>query len=185
MHQKFNSEKAIEAAAVIARREGKRITRLRLLKLLYIADRMLLKQRGRPLLGSKVVAMDNGPLHSDVYDMIKGEHVATPRWSRYFTNDGSRDVILTQEPDTANLSRNEIEMLHQVVDMHSHVDDWKLSTLTHEFPEWINVYQEGTSKPIELESIIDGIGREEDRESILQDIADTEAFDRFFERNLQ
>ena len=185
MHQKFNSEKAIEAAAVIARHEGKRTTRLRLLKLLYIADRTLLKERGRPLLGSRTVAMDNGPLHSDVYDMLKGEHIATPRWSKYFTNEGPRDVLLTQEPDTANLSRNEIETLQRVVDLHSQIDDWQLSELTHGFEEWKAAYEKGTSKPIELEAIIEGTGRGADREAIMKDLANDAAFDRFFERTLQ
>ena len=88
MRLRFDATKAVQAAAVLARLEGKRVSRLRLLKLLYIADRESLRQRGSPLLGSKAVAMDNGPLHSDVYDVIKGTHSASPKWSRYFTNYG-------------------------------------------------------------------------------------------------
>jgi uncharacterized phage-associated protein len=184
MHQKFNSEKTIEAAAVIARYEGKRISRLRLLKLLYIADRLAIKRRGRPLLGSKSVAMDHGPLHSDIYDMIKGEHPSSPRWSRFFTTIGKRDLRLTREPENLSLSRSEIDLLNQTAEQYSELNDWQLSELTHEFPEWNAAYSGGTSRPIELEDIIKAVDRGDDLESIVQDLADDEAYDRFFERHL-
>lgn len=183
MHLKFDSTKAIEAAAVIARREGKRIGRLRLLKLLYIADRKAIAERGKPLLGCKAVAMDNGPLHSDVYNMIKGEHAHAPTWSKFFTLSGKRDLQLTEEPENLALSRNDIEILQDVVDRHADIDDWQLSELTHGFEEWKNTYKEGTSRPIELEAIIDGVGRTDDKLRILQDLEDDEAYDRFFERH--
>ena len=64
--------KAVQAAAVLLRNEGTKMTRLRLLKLLLIADRKSIKEMGVPILGSKIVAMDNGPLHSEIYDLIKG-----------------------------------------------------------------------------------------------------------------
>ena len=86
MFLKFNTEKAIQVAGVLLREEGKSMTRLRLLKLLLIADRQSLRETGRPILGSRIVAMDNGPLHSDVYDLIKGAHNSAPAWSAYFTN---------------------------------------------------------------------------------------------------
>ncbi len=41
----FDPDKAIQAAAVVMRYHGKRISRLRLLKLLYIADRTALRKR--------------------------------------------------------------------------------------------------------------------------------------------
>lgn len=179
---KFDSEKAIEAAAVIARREGKRIGPMRLLKLLYIADRVAIEQRGRPIIGSRAVAMDHGPLHSDVYNMIKGDHPANPRWSRFFTRLSKRELQLDNEPDNKCLSQHDIQILNEVVDDHSDLDDWYLSKkVTHQFQEWIDNYEEGTSKPIEIEQIIDAVGRTQDKDGILQDLRDNEAFDKFFE----
>ena len=105
-HIRFDAEKAVQAAGVLLRNEGKRMSRLRLLKLLIIADRRCLKETGRPILGSKVVAMDNGPLHSDVYDLIKGEHASEPLWSRYIAKAGKQDVVLEDEPPVGRLSRH-------------------------------------------------------------------------------
>ena len=104
-------KKAIQAVGVLLRREGKRASRLRLLKLLYIADRISLQRTGRQILGSKIVAMKHGPLHSEVFNLIEGDHVQTPLWSHYFRNSG-RDVVLEEEPGTDALSRQDIDLMN-------------------------------------------------------------------------
>ncbi len=70
---RIDTRKAIEAAATLLRLAPHRIMgRKRLLALLYIADRESLKRRGRPIVGGRLCAMDYGPIHSEVYDLIKG-----------------------------------------------------------------------------------------------------------------
>jgi len=179
-HIRFDAEKAVQAAGVLLRSEGKRMSRLRLLKLLIIADRKCLKETGRPILGSKVVAMDNGPLHSDVYDLIKGSHIQEPLWSRHITKSGPRDVFLENEPPVGRLSRHEIDLLNNVSEMHSQVDDYDLSMLTHTFEEFVENHQQGTSRPIPLEAIIAGVGREADKDAILGDLQDDALWEQFF-----
>ena len=180
MFLKFNVEKAIQAAGVLLREEGKALTRLRLLKLLLIADRQSLRDTGRPILGSRVVAMDNGPLHRDVYDLIKGTHNSAPAWSAYFTNGGPRNLRMTEQASVGLLSRQEIDTLICVLRKHETLDDWALAELTREFPEWRETYKEGTSRPVSLEKIIAGVGRGDDKEAILQDLRESEAFDAVF-----
>ena len=183
MHCRFDAMKAIQAAAVLLRKERKRMTRLRLLKLLLIADRTSIKEMGFPILGSRIVAMDNGPLHSAIYDLIKGNHPAEPLWSKYIMTDGPRDVVLVDEPELSKLSRPEIALLTRVSDELVQQDDWTISNLTHGFQEWTRYYSEGTSTEIPLEAVIEGVGRGPDKEEILQDLRDAEAFDRFFSRH--
>ena len=123
MTLRLDTEKAIQAVGVLLRRDGKRASRLRLLKLLYIADRISLEKTGSPMIGSKIVAMMHGPVHSAVFDLIKGVHIDEPAWSRYFRNVG-RDVVLEEEPEVGKLSRYEIELLNQVVDQRINLNDW-------------------------------------------------------------
>jgi uncharacterized phage-associated protein len=181
MHLSFDAEKAVQIAAVILRNEGKRISRLRLLKLMLIADRDCLKRTGRPMLGSKIVAMNNGPLHSDVYDLIKGTHKDEAMWSRYIRKSGPRDVVLADEPDVGKLSKHEIELLNEVSDRHMQMDDWELSEATHSFAEFQDHFRKDTSVPIPLEDIIDAVNRGPDKEAILADLKDDLAWDRYFE----
>jgi uncharacterized phage-associated protein len=183
MHCHFDAMKAVQAAAVLLRKERKRMTRLRLLKLLLIADRACIQEMGFPILGSKIVAMDNGPLHSAIYDLIKGIHPAEAIWSKYVMNDGPRDVVLVDEPELSKLSRKEVALLTKVSDDLAQQDDWTISVMTHGFREWKQYYCEGTSTEIPLEAVIDGVGRGHDKEEILQDLRDDEAFEQLFSRH--
>src|SRR5262245_9212871 len=67
MLRQFDTMKAIQAAAVLLRFDDGAMDYLRLLKLLYIADREALRETGRPISYSRTIAMDNGPLSSEVY----------------------------------------------------------------------------------------------------------------------
>ena len=70
----FNITKTIQASAVLLKADPNHsMSRLRLLKLLYIADRESLTERARPITGDYPVAMDHGPVLSNTYNLIKGE----------------------------------------------------------------------------------------------------------------
>ena len=67
---RLDSKKALEAAAVlVGRSPRKRMSRKRLLALLYLANRLSLKRSGRPIVGGRIAAMKYGPIHADVYDL--------------------------------------------------------------------------------------------------------------------
>ena len=68
---RFNIEKTIQAIAALLHFHGsKEMSYLRMLKLLYLADRECLQETGRPITGDRVVAMEHGPVLSSVYDLI-------------------------------------------------------------------------------------------------------------------
>ncbi len=180
MTARLDVEKAIQALGVVLRSEGKRASRLRLLKLLYIADREAIESTGYPILGSRLVAMKHGPLHSELLDLINGTHPGEPLWSKYFRNSG-RDILLDAEPDTGKLSGFEMSLLVKVTELRLEKQDYDIADETHGFDEWVKTYPGGdTSAPIPIELLIHAVGRDADRESILQDMTDSTAFDHFF-----
>ena len=145
-------QKKIQAAGVILRDRGP-TDRLRLLKLLYIADREALQQRGVPILGGLMVAMKHGPLHSEVYDLIKGSHASEAEWSACFQSQGNT-ITMIHDPGRMDLSPFEIDLLNAVTDRYQDVDTWELSELTHEFQEWVQSVQKGTSRHIPSEQLL-------------------------------
>ena len=149
-------EKKIQAAGVILRDRGP-MDRLRLLKLLYIADREALQERGIPIVGGLVVAMKHGPLHSEVYDLIKGSHVNEADWSTCIISQGNT-IALKSDPGRLALSPFEIDKLNAVAERHQDMDTWELSELTHEFVEWQDSFQMGTSRPIPSEKLLKEVG---------------------------
>jgi uncharacterized phage-associated protein len=131
--------------------------RLRLLKLLYIADRESLAERGVPIIGGRVAALDNGPLHSDIYELIKGAHEDAVEWQRFLSNDG-HVVLWAGDPGRLELSPFEIEKLTQVSDRLRSCDSWEVAELTHKFPEWTECHVAGSSKTIPMERILSSLG---------------------------
>src|SRR6266480_2169456 len=95
----FDPLKAAQAASVLLKEEGGRMSRLRLLKLLYIADRESIAETLRPITGDEVVAMDHGPVLSMTYRFIcRRQAPGTAIWETYIVQDGLRDHVLVADP---------------------------------------------------------------------------------------
>ena len=152
--------KQIQAAALLARLEGGRIDRLRLLKLLYMADRESIAERGVPIVGGRVAALDNGPLHSEIYDLIKGAHEAAATWGHYFANDGHM-VVLSQDPDRMELSPYDVETLTVVSESRRGMDTWAVADETQGYREWKESHVPGSSRTIPVERIMKAVGLSE------------------------
>jgi len=178
MYFQFGTRKIVEAAATVLRSDPcRRMSYLRLLKLLYIADRESLRETGRPIVGTRAVAMDYGPVYSEVLDLVRGRHGDVPTWSEFIRRDGY-EVELEKDPGVLSLSRYEIEMLTRVVGENRETDDWQLVRKTHGFEEWKRNWQEGTSTTIPLEHIVEAVGRVQDQAEILRDAEQTSAVRR-------
>ena len=68
----FNEQKAAQAAAYFLFRSGKPLSVLKLMKLLYLAERRSFQKFGEPMIGDVLVSMDHGPVLSRTYNHIKG-----------------------------------------------------------------------------------------------------------------
>lgn len=181
MSYRMSIEKATQAAGVLLREEPThRMSRIRLLKLLYIADRESLRKTGRPITGDRAAAMRHGPVLSELYDCIKGTacHLAT--WQQFFRSEG-HNVEMTAEPTTHDLCRYEIETLQQVSRERRDKDEWEIVNETHGFQEWDDPGD--TSQPIGFESILRAVGWDaEETEKILAEARRDAEVDRLFER---
>jgi len=166
---RFDMTKTIQAAAVLLRSHPLHsMSRLRLLKLLYIADRESLRDTGRPITGDRAVAMKHGPVLSETYDLIKGEHVRAAEWDEWFETAGY-DVRLAKDPGVGRLSKYEIAKLQEVARRFEYEWDWALAEATHEFPEWKRNDPGDSSRPIPFEHILKAVGREDEIQAIREE----------------
>jgi len=156
MQFRFDSRKSMQAAAVLLALEGRVIDRLRLLKLLYLADRELLISRGRTITGDQAVAMNQGPVLSHTYHLIKGGEQSPEDWGQ-FIRSVDKKVILMSDPGRGELSRTEIDTLKQVSEQHRHLTTLGLSALTHEFDEWRDNFVPNTSRSIPWTDVLEAI----------------------------
>jgi len=185
MSFKLDVKKAIEATATLIRLSPHRVIgRKRLLALLYLADREALTRASRPIIGGKLSAMKYGPIHSEIYDLIKGGHSYQAEWSKHFESDAHL-VVLRHDPGVSALSRFEIGILNEISQKFMGYDDWDVADATHELPEYKKTYQKDTSKPIPCEELIDALGLSEKKDSILEDAKEKEFLDNLFSTHHQ
>ena len=77
---------------------------MRVLKLLYLADRITLAETGRPITGGPVFVMKRGPVLTEVYDLIQGQHTEMPLWDKFFQRQRYNLEIRGDHPDVGALS---------------------------------------------------------------------------------
>jgi uncharacterized phage-associated protein len=179
----FHYKKAAQVAATLLRLAPKqRMNYYRLLKLLYIADRESVRETGRPIIGGRVVAMERGPLHSTILDLIKGVDCESPTWFENFRTD-HYDVEMIQDPGNGELSRYELGLLERIAREYQDDDEWEVGRKTHAFAEFaVDPPAQGRVRTIPLDAIIDAVGRSADKDAILRDAQEVAVFDRVFGR---
>jgi uncharacterized phage-associated protein len=167
----FDERKATQLAARFLLQADSRMEYIRLIKLLYIADREALQNWGYPLTGDEYYSLKHGPIVSNVYDLVTADpnYVERSYWSTYIRTEGVH-VILETEPPLDNISRAELKLVETIHDRYRSVSTWDLIAQMHrEFKEW---QDPGRSRiPITYEDILLAVGKSKDVAEELSDIA--------------
>lgn len=104
------------------------IDRLKLIKLLWMADRWHLNEYGRKITKSTYSAMPYGPVASQVLDLLNLNENSIRRM-------GNNQIAL-EDPDTKFLSRTDQEILDKVWEGLKDSHQLDLVDFSHQFPEW-------------------------------------------------
>lgn len=176
----FAEEKTAAAAAFLLREAGGGMEYIRLLKLLYLADREAWNRLGRPITGDDYVSMDHGPVLSKTYNLIKAEgdqQDPTGPWQATVERAGRYDVALRGEPNLGPLSEAEVEILGDTHERFRTMKTWDLIDHLHKtLPEWTN--PKGTSIEIDPEDILKALGKGNAIKSVREDMKQLIAFHR-------
>lgn len=180
----FNAKKTIAAAGEILRRQpGRRTNYMRLLKLLYIANRRSLEAKGRPICGDRIYAMRRGPVMSATLNLINGSDPQAPEWSQYIKKD-KYDLELETDPGNLALSRYEIHLLQSVCEEFDECDEWDLVEWCHKnLPEFRKHDPSKTGNAREVippADIFDAVGRADEMDELLADTNASLAFSNLF-----
>ena len=148
----WDPEKAIQAAAYLVQRL-ERVDKVKLTKLLYLADREHFLQHGAPITGDEQYAMPKGPVPSKTLHLLDGEVVESGKLFQHLHQDDFT-WTLRLDPGTGALAASEIAVLDAVLREHGQKDKWLLVNELHHSPEYVEVYREGTSTRIPYETIL-------------------------------
>ncbi len=163
----FKVRKAAQVAAYFAKAEGGSINVLKLVKLIYLADRAFMQKYDCPILNDRFVSMDHGPVNSMTLNYLNGCEDGRDNWDR-FVSDRADHVVGLANPGISDdafdeLSPAEIETLHEVWLQFRGKSGYEVRDHTHRnCPEWED--PKGSSAPIPYERVFKFLGKNDSTE---------------------
>jgi uncharacterized phage-associated protein len=163
----FDERRAAQAAAYLLFKAGGKLSVVKLMKLLYLAERLSLQRYGEPLTGDKAVSMPHGPVLSMTLELINGARPSSLNgWDSWISDRANHTVELADlsairsADDLPRLSESDVEVLQETWERFGHMEQFALVNYTHDnIPEWHD--PEGSSFPISYADIFRGTGMDE------------------------
>lgn len=162
----FNEKRTAQAAAFLLHRAGGRLPLLKLMKLMYLAERESLRKFGEPIVGDRLVSMPHGPVLSMTYEHMNGNLPSVEGgWATWVEDRAGHDLALrdpsmirSPEDDLLELSDDDLETLEVTWQQFGHMSKFALRDYTHSdaCPEWVD--PQGSSAPIPLERLFNALG---------------------------
>jgi uncharacterized phage-associated protein len=152
----FNYRKATQALNFFAKQAGGKITKLNVLKLIYLADRFHLRKYGRPIFNDVYWAMPKGPVASSVKDIIEfsGSDEELDYAKKYIAplvGEQYTTIQSIEKEDTKVFSDSDIEALKFTQEHFGKLDLGEILKECHKYPEWKKFEDALESKTISRE----------------------------------
>ena len=156
MNRFLDAEKALEAIVYVSHKTN---DLFHIVKTLYYADKMHLENYGRLITGDYYVAMEDGPVPSGAYDLIKyvrgdnytyEDKIINAHPERAIRAEGNV-VTPCRGPNPDYLSESDIECLDKAIEVYAGMDGVKLWKIVHEEESYKRTER---NKPISLRNII-------------------------------
>jgi uncharacterized phage-associated protein len=167
---KFNEMKTTEAVVLLLKENGGKMNYMKLIKLLYLADREALSRWARPITGDVYVSMDRGPVLSKVLDIINSgkDPDVDSYWHKFVSHPATYELSIIDTPTMNILSKREVDLLLSIFEKYKQLDEWKMVRICHDMlPEWKD--PEGSSIPIRIEDILREVNKTERDIALIED----------------
>lgn len=127
----YDKEKAIELIKYFTNKNGGQIDKVKLLKLIYLAERYQIRRMGMEITGGKYYAMTFGPVNSEVKDIVESNEVIT-------LVDKETQTYRLEDcfSEYKHLSGRELKTLEIIWNQFGSLRAFELVDITHAYPEW-------------------------------------------------
>ena len=142
MQLPFNEVKATQAAGRFLELAGGTLNYMVLIKLLYMLDRTAMSKWGRRVTFDEYYSMKNGPVLSEVHDLITEQPQQNSYWSQHISAPSAYSVSLTSTTGDDTLSEAEEELISSVFAEYKPylLNPFDLVELLHKtLPEWTEI----------------------------------------------
>lgn len=157
MQNNFSEKKAAQVAAYFLFRAHGRLPVLKLMKLMYLAERLSYQRFGEPIIGDILVSMEHGPVLSRTLNRINGmTQSEVDGWDKWVSDRDGYDVALSDaslirspEEDLLELSDADLGLLKKTWEDFGHLSQYEIRNYTHnKCAEWTD--PNGSSIPIDM-----------------------------------
>ncbi|MBA2589065.1 MAG: SocA family protein [Alphaproteobacteria bacterium] len=152
----FRSEKAAQFSALFVQREGGRIDKLKLVKLLYLAERESTAERGRPIFYDEFYSLDHGPIGTHALDALNKDSRDNALWANYITVQSRKDIAAatkTKPQEMDQISKSDFAILENVWKKFGWMTASQVRNWTHlNCPEYVEP-PKGSNLPITYEAL--------------------------------
>ena len=156
MNKYLDADKALEVVLYVSQKTH---DLFHIVKTIYYADKMHLEKYGRLLSGDYYVAMEDGPVPSGAYDLIKYVRGDNYTYEDKIINAHpekaiqveDNEVVPNREPNLDYLSESDKECLDKAIERYARMDGSKLWKIVHEEESYKKTER---NRPIPLNDII-------------------------------
>ena len=135
------TKKILQEIAYLLHLNGGRMNLLKLIKELYLADRLSIDEREESISGDIFYSMRNGPVLSTALDMLTSD---LEIYSEYLAAEDAendtekyyKDIILLKSPGQDYLSKNDKKYLEHIFNKYKTFTAFDVVEDTHILPEW-------------------------------------------------
>lgn len=156
----FNATKILQEIIYLLHMNNDRMNLLKLMKELYLIDRLSISERDTSVSGDSFYSMPHGPILSATLNLLNslthnsfGEYLEAIETKRF------PDISIKKTIDFDLLSEKEKEYIQNISDSFKNFSAKEIENYTHELPEWED--PKGSSKKIKFRDIMKALGSTE------------------------
>ena len=161
----FDITKAIEVSCQFLKREGGSINIMKLIKLVYLLDRLSVARRGIPVVGGAYFSLPNGPVTSEFLDVINSGRlwgVKECHWDEFISDRENHQVKMIKDAPRDHISDSEVDLIDAVYQEHGQKDQWQLRDWCHEHCDEWTPLEQGRER-ISFDRIARALGKSDDQ----------------------
>lgn len=139
LNLQFKSKKTTQVICRLLSKNNGSMNYMKLIKELYLIDRICLDRFNRVLTGDTYFSMQHGPVLSTVLDKINSSQLTEDSyWDKYIKRKGPYKIALIETKcSNSELSPREVAIIDEVCEKFRKIDKWDIVTWCHDnLKEW-------------------------------------------------
>ncbi len=160
----FSADKILQIIGYLLSLNDKKMNLLKLMKELYLIDRLSIEKTNFSLSGDEYFSLNHGPVLSATKNLLEDlgrdsrnywDNFLTKKESKYYPN-----IILINNTKQELLSDKDKEYIETISNKFKDYNEWEVEDYTHKLKEWKD--PQGSSKKIRYRDIMLAIGKTEE-----------------------